>query len=133
LLRDAAARSSATRETLRENIMQYRRMTMAALTVALAAGAALALAAPAKTDAAAKAGPADQVVQGKAKKPAPKKLVDINRASKAQLTRLDGVDDALAAKMIAGRPYRSKADLVTRDILPRGVYESVKADIVAKP
>ena len=113
--------------------MQHRRMKIVALATALAASAAVAMAAESKTEAAPKAGPADRVVQGKAAKPAPKKLVDINRASKAQLKTLAGLDDALAAKVVAGRPYRSKADLVTRDILPRGVYEGLKADIVAKP
>ena len=41
--------------------------------------------------------------------------------------------DAEADKIIAGRPYRSKADLVTRGILPAGVYEGLKQRVMAKP
>jgi DNA uptake protein ComE-like DNA-binding protein len=66
-------------------------------------------------------------------KPAPSKLVDINSASKAELKRLPGVGDAEAAKIIAGRPYGSKADLVTHGILPAGTYEGLKKQVMAKP
>src|SRR5947209_16389033 len=36
--------------------------------------------------------------------------LDINAASKKQLTALSGIDDAIADKIIAGRPYRTKRD-----------------------
>lgn len=61
------------------------------------------------------------------------KLVDINSASRTELKRLAGIGDAEADKIIAGRPYLSKADLVTRGILPAGVYESIKKQVMAKP
>lgn len=60
------------------------------------------------------------------------KAVDINNASKAELKTLQGVDDALAAKIIAGRPYPSKANLVTHDIIPAGLYLQLKQRIIAK-
>jgi competence protein ComEA len=60
------------------------------------------------------------------------KLVDINSASKAELKTLPGIDDARAAKIIAGRPYGSKAFLVERNIIPIGVYEQIKKQIIAK-
>lgn len=65
-------------------------------------------------------------------KPANKKVVDINGASKAELKTLQGVDDALAAKIIAGRPYLSKANLVTHNIIPAGLYMQLKQQIIAK-
>lgn len=60
------------------------------------------------------------------------KLVDINSASKAELKALAGIDDALAGKIIAGRPYLSKAFLVTRNIIPTGIYGIIKQQIIAK-
>jgi DNA uptake protein ComE-like DNA-binding protein len=78
------------------------------------------------------ASPAASSKGTKAKGSEPKvKPVDINSASKAELKKLKGVDDALADKIIAGRPYLSKAHLVTRNIMPHGVYEQNKKRIVA--
>lgn len=72
-------------------------------------------------------------VRAQREKAVPKdQLVDINGASKEALMKLPGISDALADKIIAGRPYRTKAHLVTHDILPQGVYESIKHRIVAK-
>jgi competence protein ComEA len=69
----------------------------------------------------------------KGTKPAAKvKLVDINSASKKELKTLPGIGDAEADKIIAGRPYLSKALLVSQDILPRGVYENLKTLVIAK-
>ncbi len=60
------------------------------------------------------------------------KLVDINSASKAELKKLPGINDAEADKIIAGRPYGSKAHLTTRGIVPRGIYENLKTLVIAK-
>lgn len=84
-------------------------------------------------DSGAKEKPADKKAKAKPAKQAPQLLVDINRAGKAELKKLPGVDDALADKIVAGRPYRSKADLVTRNIIPTGTYEALKRNVVAKP
>ena len=59
------------------------------------------------------------------------KLVDINGASKAELKTLPGITDERADKIIAGRPYRSKANLVTQNVLPQGAYEQIRTKIVA--
>ena len=71
-----------------------------------------------------------------AKKPKPKaatvKLVDINRAGKTELKTLPGVTDAAAGKIIAGRPYNTKARLITRKIVSREVYDNIKHLIVAR-
>lgn len=65
--------------------------------------------------------------------PTQAKLVDINSASRTELKRLAGIGDTEADKIIGGRPYLSKADLVTRGIVSAGVYESIKKQVMAKP
>ncbi len=59
------------------------------------------------------------------------KLVDINHASRAQLKTLPGIGDAEAERIVAGRPYLSKAELVTRQVLPAGVYQALRHRMVA--
>jgi competence protein ComEA len=61
------------------------------------------------------------------------KLVDINSAGKAQLKKLPGIRDAEAGKIIAGRPYLSKADLVTQHIMSLAEYEKLKELVIALP
>jgi len=58
--------------------------------------------------------------------------IDVNSASRNQLKTLPGVGDAEADRIIAGRPYRSKADLVEHGVIPLGVYVSIKGRIIAK-
>lgn len=60
------------------------------------------------------------------------KLVDINGADKAELKTLPGISDADAEKIIAGRPYLSKANLVTHKIISLGVYQQLKEKVIAK-
>jgi len=75
------------------------------------------------------------VQSGTAAKPkaVPKvKLVDINSAKKVELKTLPGVSDAEADKIIAGRPYGSKAHLLTHNIVNAEVYEGLKSLVIAK-
>lgn len=68
-----------------------------------------------------------------AKAPAKKvKLVDINSATKAELKTLPGVSDTLADKIIAGRPYLSKAHLLTHKVVPEDIYAGLRAQVIAK-
>ena len=60
------------------------------------------------------------------------KLVDINSASSAELKKLPGIGDAEAAKIIAGRPYGSKAWLVSNKVLEELQYFGIKDLIIAK-
>jgi hypothetical protein len=64
---------------------------------------------------------------------APRRLVDINNASKKQLKTLPGVTDAMAERIVAGRPYLTKAHLVTSQAVPAGIYLSIKRSIIAGP
>jgi competence protein ComEA len=65
--------------------------------------------------------------------PAPKaELLDINSATSDQLDALPGIGKAYSAKIIAGRPYKGKDDLVNREIVPQKTYDGIKDKIIAK-
>ena len=57
--------------------------------------------------------------------------IDINAASKDQLQTLPGIGDKTAQKIIDQRPYRSKRDLLTKNIVPQSTYDKIKDQIVA--
>lgn len=68
----------------------------------------------------------------KAKSSTPKsQQVDINSATKEELAALPVIGDATAQKIIDGRPYRTKHDLVTKNILTQDQYDKVKDQLVA--
>lgn len=61
------------------------------------------------------------------------KPVDINSATRKQLQKLPGVSDVVAGKIIAGRPYASNRDLLTRNIINKEVYDNIRRRIYVKP
>ena len=95
------------------------RLMMAILAIALFSGLSMAQSSSAsKSGAKAAASSAD--------------LMDINSATKDQLASLPGIGDVYSQKIIDGRPYKAKSDLVQKKVLPQATYNKIKGMIIAK-
>jgi competence protein ComEA len=58
--------------------------------------------------------------------------LDINTASEAELKALPGIGNAYAGKIIAGRPYQNRNQLLQRKIIPAATYDQIKGKIIAR-
>src|ERR1700756_42470 len=81
----------------------------------------------------ANAGPQSAAQKTQTAQPAaPAELLDINSATKEQLQALPGIGDKYSQKIIDGRPYKAKTDLVRKKIIPQATYDKIKNQIIAK-
>jgi DNA uptake protein ComE-like DNA-binding protein len=59
-------------------------------------------------------------------------LVDINRASTAELKSLPGIKEAYAVAIVKNRPYKNKKQLLSKQVIPEAAYGKIKSRIIAK-
>ena len=59
-------------------------------------------------------------------------MIDINSATEAELKAIPGIGDEYSKKIIAGRPFSNKSQLLSKKIIPKPVYDKIKDMIIAK-
>ncbi|MFZ6758879.1 ComEA family DNA-binding protein [Undibacterium sp. Ji50W] len=59
-------------------------------------------------------------------------LMDLNSASKKELSSLPKIGDVRSDAIIKGRPYKGKDELLSKKIIPEDVYNGIKDLVIAK-
>jgi DNA uptake protein ComE-like DNA-binding protein len=87
--------------------------------------------APAKPNTSGQAASSAKTAKAAPKVPAAK-LIDLNSATPDQLKTLPGISDVYAQKIVDGRPYRVKTDLVRENVVPQATYDKIAGMVIAK-
>jgi len=58
--------------------------------------------------------------------------VDINSAAKEDLMKLPGITEDIAEKIVEGRPYKSKAELLSKKMVTKAQYSKIRNKVIAK-
>ena len=77
------------------------------------------------------AAPASKPAATQAPPAAKHELLDLNTATREQLEALPAIGTAYSQKIIDGRPYKAKNELVSKKIVPESVYSKIKTLVVA--